>query len=75
MNTQQLDYLIDKLTSESRDLAINEVFSIVNNPSLKENKLNYWMVKEIALTVRQIGLNNASQMQIAILDAFYKKLC
>ena len=75
MTTKELDDLIEKLTSESRDLAIQEVLSIVNNPSLKKDKLIYRMVKEIAESAKKTGLNTANDMQIAILEAYKQKLC
>ena len=75
MTLQQLDKLIERLTIESRDLAIQEILSVINNSDLKKQKLTYWLLNEKAKTLKKDGLNNATDLEIALLEAFYRKLC
>lgn len=75
MNITKLDELIEKLQELSRDLALNEILNIVNNPEINNQKLIFWLMKEKALIIKSNGLNSATDMELMLLESHYKKLC
>jgi hypothetical protein len=75
MNIEKLNELIEKLTQESRDLALSEILNIVNNPEINNQKLIFWLIRDKAVTIKNKGLNNATDMELVLLESHYKKLC
>jgi len=71
MIQSELNKLIEILKSECRDISLETILNPGTNTNPKE--LAIWGAYQLAERINKIGLNNVNQMELAILNGYFRK--